>query len=48
MDGRIYSLATSAPLEFSDRLAGEAEQVVASFRNNRPSTVAADSPPLNH
>lgn len=48
MDGRIYSLATSAPLEFSDRLALESEQVIASFRNNRPSTVAAGSPPLNH
>jgi hypothetical protein len=48
MEGRIYSLATSVPLEFSDRLALESEQVMASFRNNRSATAtAADSPPLN-
>lgn len=47
MDGRVYRLATSVPLEFSDRLAGEAAQVMASFRTNRPATVSAagDSPP---
>ena len=45
IEGRIYSLATSAPLEFSDRLALESEQVMASFRAQRPSTVAADSSP---
>jgi hypothetical protein len=47
MEGRIYSLETSAPLEFSDRLALDSEQVMASFRARRPSTVAADSPPSN-
>jgi hypothetical protein len=48
LEGRIYSLATSVPLEFSDRLALESEQVMASFRNNRSATAtAADSQPLN-
>ena len=40
MDDRIYSLATSMPLEFSDRLAGESAQVMASFRTNRPASLA--------
>jgi hypothetical protein len=48
MDGRIYSLATSTPLEFSDRLALESEQVMASFQSRRPSTAAIDSSPPNH
>jgi hypothetical protein len=47
MDGRIYSLATSTPLEFADRLALESEQMMASFRARRPSTLAVDSPPSN-
>lgn len=32
MDGRIYSLATTAPLEFAVPLAVESEQVIASLR----------------
>ncbi|MGB7922212.1 MAG: hypothetical protein WCF57_03105 [Pyrinomonadaceae bacterium] len=40
MDGRIYSLAVSAPLEFSDRMAQESEQVMASFRLKSSSTLA--------
>jgi hypothetical protein len=40
IDGRIYSLATSMPLEFSDRLAGESEQIMSSFRTNRPASLA--------
>lgn len=39
MDGRVYSFATSAPLDFSDRMAVESEQVMASFRTgSQPST----------
>lgn len=41
IDGRIYSLAASAPLEFSDRMAQESEQVMASFRS-RPSSNLAE------
>ncbi len=32
MDGRIYSLATTAPLEFAAPLAVDSEQVIASLR----------------
>ena len=38
--GRIYGLTTNAPLEFSDRITGEAERFIGSFRstsNSEPS-----------
>ncbi len=38
MDGRVYSLATNVSLEYSDRIAAESEQVMASFRAGRAST----------
>lgn len=44
MDGRIYSLAVSAPPEFSDRMVQEADQVMASFRLKPSSTLAEKSP----
>jgi hypothetical protein len=44
MDDRIYSLAVSAPLEFSDRMAQESEQVLASFRLRPSSTLAEGAP----
>lgn len=44
MDGRIYSMAVNAPLEFSDRMAQESEQVMASFRLKPSSTLAERSP----
>src|SRR6267142_618552 len=31
--GRIYGVTTNAPLEFSDRMAGEAERFIGSFRS---------------
>lgn len=44
IDGRIYNLAVSASLEFSDRLAQESEQVMASFRTKPSSTLAEQTP----
>jgi hypothetical protein len=44
MDGRIYSLAISAPLEFSDRMTRESEQVMASFSLKPSSNLAEKSP----
>ena len=38
MDGRIYELASSAPLEFSERLAAESEQVITSLRSTQTTT----------
>jgi hypothetical protein len=35
IDGRIYSLAASSLLEFSNRLADESAQFMASFHANR-------------
>jgi hypothetical protein len=40
VDGRIYSLATKSLLEFSDRIASEAAQLVSSFHANSRSTSA--------
>jgi hypothetical protein len=44
VDGRIYSLATSMPLELSDRISNESAQVIASFRTRPVSTLAETSP----
>ena len=44
VDGRIYSLATSMPPEFSDRISNESAQVIASFRTKPVSTLAETSP----
>ncbi len=41
VDGRIYSLATAAPVGASDRMASGSEQVVASFRSNNRATPTA-------
>jgi hypothetical protein len=42
VDGRIYSLATSAPVESSERVAAQSEQVVSSFSaGNRPKATEA-------
>jgi hypothetical protein len=42
VEGRIYSLAANSPLEFSDRIANEAAQLVASFQaNSRQMPVAS-------
>lgn len=42
VDGRIYSLATSAPVEASERVAAESEQFVGSFSTgNRASQTAS-------
>jgi hypothetical protein len=38
VEGRIYSLATNSPLEFADRMASEAAQLMASFKVNSRST----------
>jgi hypothetical protein len=38
VEGRIYSLATNSPLEFADRMANEAAQLMASFKVNSRST----------
>lgn len=38
VDGRIYSLSTNAPQEFSDRMAQEAEQALTSMRSTQPVT----------
>jgi hypothetical protein len=43
MGGRIYSLVTNAPLEFSERIAAESEQVMASFRAARPPSTVETS-----
>jgi hypothetical protein len=43
MDGRIYNLAVNAPLEFSDRLAQESQQVMASFQMKPTSTLAGQT-----
>ncbi|MCA1591424.1 MAG: hypothetical protein LC754_01965 [Acidobacteria bacterium] len=41
LDGRIYSLATTAPLEFAEPIAAGSEQVMASLRSTASRTVAA-------
>jgi hypothetical protein len=33
VDGRVYSFASHAPLEYSDRMAAESEKVLASLRS---------------
>ena len=38
VEGRIYSLSTNSPLEFSDRIAAEAAQLVASVQANSRQT----------
>jgi hypothetical protein len=38
VEGRIYSLSTNSSMEFSDRLAGEAAQLMAAFQANSRST----------
>ncbi len=44
VDGRIYSLATSAPVEASERVAAESEQVVTSLRtSNRSASAPAEA-----
>ena len=43
VDGRIYSLSTNSPLEFSDRIAAEAAQLVASVQANGRQTTAETS-----
>jgi hypothetical protein len=40
VDGRIYSLATRSLLEFADRIANEAAQLVSSFHANSRATSA--------
>lgn len=45
VDGRIYSLTTSSLLEFSDRIAGESAQLVASLLANSRSTATETSQP---
>ncbi len=44
IDGRIYSLATTAPIEFATPLATDSEQVVASLRPLSSGAVAVKSP----
>lgn len=44
MSGRIYSLATIAPVEFAAPLAADAEQVMASLRAGGVGAVAVKSP----
>ncbi|MBC7909163.1 MAG: hypothetical protein H7Y30_01600 [Pyrinomonadaceae bacterium] len=41
VDGRIYSLATSAPVEASERVAAQSEQVVTSLRTSNRSSSSA-------
>jgi hypothetical protein len=43
LDGRIYSFAAHAPLEFADRVLAESEQVMASLRLRTRSSVASAS-----
>ncbi|MGB8508563.1 MAG: hypothetical protein WCD76_09170, partial [Pyrinomonadaceae bacterium] len=40
LDGRIYSLATNAPLEFAEPIAHGSEQVMASLRSSAAGNVA--------
>jgi hypothetical protein len=44
VEGRIYSLATSSLLEFSDRVADESAQFMASFQANSRAASVATSP----
>jgi hypothetical protein len=45
VDGRIYSLATTAPVDASDRVAAQSEQVVSSFSTGqRPAVAEAQKP----
>ena len=44
MNGRIYSLSTNAPVEFSAPLAADAEQIMASLRAGGAGAVAVKSP----
>lgn len=44
VDGRIYSLATTAPVDSSERVAAGSEKVMASFRSGNSSTQAAAAP----
>jgi hypothetical protein len=46
VDGRVYSFAAHAPLEYSDRMAAESEKVMASLRsrNQAAATTAASAP----
>jgi len=40
INGRIYSLTTNTPLQFSDRMAGEAEKFITSLRAGSNSSAA--------
>jgi hypothetical protein len=44
VDGRIYSLATTAPVDAADRVAAGSEQVMSSFSTSTRSAEAATSP----
>jgi hypothetical protein len=44
VDGRIYSLATTAPVDAADRVAAGSEQVMSSFSTSTRSAEAVTSP----
>ena len=45
VDGRIYSLATNAPNDYSEKVAADSEKVLSAMsRNNRPVQTAATDP----
>lgn len=44
VDGRVYSFAAHAPLEYSDRMAAESEKVMASLRSRSRSAAVEKAP----
>jgi hypothetical protein len=44
MDGHVYSFATHAPLEYSDRMNAESEKVMASLRSRNSAALMESTP----